>query len=554
MRVALIVSALAATCGGACAQAAPPAIDVDYRIVGRIPGRDGSWDFASVDTVGGALYIARGEAIERVDLATHKVVDALAPARRAHSVLAIDGGETVFETDGETGLARFVSVKDGKVLAEIATGAKPDAAFVDPATGLIAVMNAGDGDVALIDPKTRTLVGKITVGGALEFGVADGKGGGFVNVEDANAIARIGFKSKRRTGTIALPGCDGPTGLALVANGTRLISACANHVALVIDAKSGKTLTTLRIGADPDAVLVDEARGLAFIPCGGTGTLVALTIADPNHIAVAGVIATQRGAKTGAIDPRDGRIYLPAATLGPIAKGAKRGQPAPGSFTVLVLAPATKGDKTLQYLDSAAFEPARTLPAPAPKGSPAEALELKRIHALIDGADAARIAQAKADSDLEDPSIFDKAAGRDLKALPNTWALLKLVQGETDLTVGLSKNFFNRVRPWGVDTTIHNCENEPGAKPTRGYPSGHSGLGYSVGWTLAQLLPDRAPAILDRARDYAVSREICGAHYATDTEASHVVGTLSAWMLANDPRLSGLYKAAREELATPATH
>ncbi|WP_093222789.1 phosphatase PAP2 family protein [Sphingomonas sp. NFR15] len=552
MRVAFIAAALAAACGGVCAQAAPTATDVHYRIVDRIPGRDGAWDFASIDPAGNALYIARGDAIERVDLATHKVVDSLAPARRAHSVLALDSGEMVFETDGETGLARFVSVKNGAVLAEVATGAKPDAAFVDPATGLIAVMNAGDGTVALIDPRTRTLAGKITVGGSLEFGVTDGEGGAFVNIEDANAIARIDLKSKRRTGTIALPGCDGPTGLALVANGARLISACANHVALVIDAKSGKTLATLAIGADPDAVLVDETRGLAFIPCGGSGTLVALSIVDPHHIAVAGIIPTQRGAKTGALDPRDGRIYLPAATLEPVAKGSKRGQPVSGSFTVLVLAPAKKGDKALQYLNQADFVPTRTLPAPPPKGSAAEALELARIHALINGADAARIAQAKADSDREDPSIFDTAARRDLRALPNTWALLTLVQSETDLAIGSSKDFFNRTRPWGVDTTIHNCENEPGAKPMRGYPSGHSGLGYSVGWTLAQLLPDRAPAILDRARDYAVSREICGAHFASDTEASHVVGTLAAWKLANDPRLSGLYEAAREELATSA--
>ena len=61
--------------------------------------------------------------------------------------------------------------------ATIATGKKPDAAFHDRATGLIAVMNAGDGNVTLIDPRTRTLAGSIAVGGALEFAVADGHGG-----------------------------------------------------------------------------------------------------------------------------------------------------------------------------------------------------------------------------------------------------------------------------------------------------------------------------------------------------------------------------------------
>ena len=533
----------------ACACAAAEPAPTPYHIVDRIAGRDGGWDFASIDPVNGRLYVARTDAVERIDLGDKKVVDALAPARHAHAVLVLDNGATVFETDGETGLGRFVASADGKVVAEVATGTKPDAAFVDPATGLIAVMNAGDGTVAVVDPTSRRLTGKITVGGGLEFGVPDQAGGAFVNIEDRNEIARIDLKSRRRTGTIALPDCEGPTGLALVANGTRLIAACANRVALVVDPRTGRTVATLPIGDDPDAVLVDAQRGLAFIPCGGTGTLIAISIADPSKIAIVSVIPTQRGAKTGAIDPRDGRIYLPTATLAPVAPGAKRGKAVPGTFTVLVLAPTQKGQKSLQYLDPAAFVPARSLPAPPVTGGPIEKVELARIHALVDGAGPARRAQAATDAENENPSIFDTVIGRDLQSMPNTWALLRLVQTETDHAIGFSKTAFDRTRPWGVDPTIHPCEDVTGKKPSRGYPSGHAGLAYSVGWTLAQLVPDRAPAIFARAADYAVSREICGAHFASDTEASHVIGTLSASTLLGDPRLTGLVEAARAELA-----
>ncbi|MBV1691592.1 YncE family protein [Novosphingobium sp. G106] len=312
---------------------------VSYSVVDRIPAADGGWDFAAVDADSGKLYVARSNAITAVDLASRNVTDHLADAHRGHQVLSIEGGKTLFETDGETGLGRFISATDGSVLAEVATGTKPDAAFLDPKTGLIAVMNAGDGTVALLDPAKRSLAGKIDVGGGLEFAVADGKGGAFINIEDANTIVHVDLVGRRKTGTIALPGCEGPTGLALVANGTRLISACANEVALVIDTATGKTLETLAIGRDPDAVLVDEARGLAFIPCGGSGTLIALAIGDADHIHVAQTIQTQVGAKTGAIDPRNGRIYLPTATLAPPEPGAKRGKPVPGSFVVLVVAP-----------------------------------------------------------------------------------------------------------------------------------------------------------------------------------------------------------------------
>jgi hypothetical protein len=310
-----------------------------YKIVDRIPAADGSWDFATVDAPRGKLYVARGNAIMAVDLATRKVTDRLADAHRGHQVLILEAGRTVFETDGETGLGRFVSAADGTVLAEVATGAKPDAAFLDPHTGLIAVMNAGDGTIALLDPAKRRLAGKITVGGGLEYGVADGKGGAFVNIEDANAIARVDLISRNRTNTIALPGCEGPTGLALVANGRRLIAACANEAALVVDTGDGHVVARLPIGRGPDAVLVDEARQRAFIPCGGSGTLVVLAIGDMDHVHVAGIIPTQVGAKTGAIDPRDGRIYLPSATFAPAEPGARHGKPIPGSFAILVLAP-----------------------------------------------------------------------------------------------------------------------------------------------------------------------------------------------------------------------
>ena len=322
-----------------CCGLARPAANGAYQVEGRIAGEDGGWDYASVDPAAGRLYVARSNAIMAVDLADKTVVPALAKAQRAHSVLPLPGGKELLETDGESGLARFIDAATGAVIAEVASGKKPDAAFLDPATGLIAVMNAGDGRVALIDRNEHKLVGRIDVGGSLEFGVADGKGGVFVNIEDRNAIAVLDLKARRVVKRIALTGCDGPTGLGLVAGGTRLISACANNVAMVVDVRAGKVVDKLVIGAGPDAVLVDAGRGRAFIPCGESGTLIAIDTKDAARIRVTDTITTQVGAKTGAVDPRDGRIYLPAATLGAPEPGAKRGKPVPGSFAVLVIAP-----------------------------------------------------------------------------------------------------------------------------------------------------------------------------------------------------------------------
>ncbi|HWU02330.1 MAG TPA: YncE family protein [Novosphingobium sp.] len=310
-----------------------------YHVVESVKGSDGGWDFANVDPVRGVLYVARTNSVMSVDLATRKVSDALAPVNGGHQALPINGGATVVATSGKNGMTQFVEASTGRVVAQVASGNKPDAAFYDAATGRVAVMSPGNDTITSIDAKTHRVTGTMKLAGGLEFAVSNGKGGAFVNLEDASMIAEVDLKAGRLLRKIALPGCTGPTGLARVAGGRRLISACANGVAVVVDAASGKALASLPIGKDADAVLVDEARGLAFVPCGGSGTLVALDIRDADHIAVAQVIPTQIGAKTGAVDPRDGRIYLPTATLAAPEPGAKRGKPVPGTFVILVVAP-----------------------------------------------------------------------------------------------------------------------------------------------------------------------------------------------------------------------
>jgi DNA-binding beta-propeller fold protein YncE len=311
----------------------------DYAVVDRIAGADGGWDYASLDTEGGRLYVSRSNAVMAVDLATRKVTDALAPAQGAHSAFAIDGGRTVVETDGRTGTTRFIDAMTGKVEDEIATGKKPDAALYDAFTGRVVVMSPGSSTVTEIDAKTRKVVAQFALAGGLEAAGADGKGHVWVNLEDAGALSEIDAVAGKVLRTIKLPGCEGPTGLAMVAGARRVISACANGVASVTDTGSGKVIATLTIDKGPDFALADETRHRAFIPCGGSGTLVEIATDNPDAIHVVAHIPTQISARTGAIDPRDGRIYLPAAKFEAPAPGERRGKMVPGSFVVLVVAP-----------------------------------------------------------------------------------------------------------------------------------------------------------------------------------------------------------------------
>lgn len=217
----------------------------------------------------------------------------------------------------------------------------------------------------------------------------------------------------------------------------------------------------------------------------------------------------------------------------------------------LVLAPmsALAGTQPqFQLLLPATVKPQDILPPPAARGSVQEAAELAAVHALIAAATPARMAQARWDDAHEDPSLFDAALGVKLATLPATWTLLKAVQNEGDAAADTAKVYFGRTRPWGVDPTVARCDAEPQAKPTRSYPSGHATLAYSTGFVLARLLPGHAAEVLARAADYALSRQICGVHFPSDTEASHVLGSVVALDLLANPDFRRMFEAARAEL------
>ncbi|MDR3512785.1 MAG: hypothetical protein P4L73_14205 [Caulobacteraceae bacterium] len=328
---AVAVSALAAAAG---VQAAP-----SYGLAERIKAPDGGYDYASFDPVRRRLYVSRAGGVTAVDVDSGVVTGHLTDAQKAHESLPLNDGGALLVTDSGSNTAHLVDALSGKPLAEIPTGQKPDAALFDPASGVALAVDGRSGELTLIDPKAGKAVGTIAVGGALEFGVADGAGRVFVNVEDQNRIAVVDTRQRALVGHYALAGCEGPTGLAYVADAGVLIAACANRLAKLIRASDGKDLGSLVIGAGPDAVIYDAERRLAFIPCGRDGMLEVVAVSASGQAAIVQSLPTQAGARTGALDPKTGRLYLPTARF---ALSASGGRPVaqPGTFEILVVAPA----------------------------------------------------------------------------------------------------------------------------------------------------------------------------------------------------------------------
>jgi DNA-binding beta-propeller fold protein YncE len=113
---------------------------------------------------------------------------------------------------------------------------------------------------------------------------------------------------------------------------------------VVLNASSGEVVTSLNTGPGTDAVAYDPDRGLIYAANGGAqGTLTIVHQDVTDTYAVIQNLATRQRARTLAVDPSTGQVFLVTDLLGidlaqPGKIGSLKPAPANGSFQVLVVA------------------------------------------------------------------------------------------------------------------------------------------------------------------------------------------------------------------------
>jgi DNA-binding beta-propeller fold protein YncE len=241
----------------------------------------------------------------------------------------------------------MMSIFDLKTLNRIndvkTTGDNPDAIMFEPHTRHVFTFN-GRGKNATVFDTHGKVVATIDLGGKPEFGVSDGAGRVFVNVEDTSELVSIDAKKNVVTARWKLAPCESPSGLAIDRKHHRLFTVCENEMMAVVDSTNGHVVTTVPTGKGTDAAAFDDERQLAFASNGQSATLTIVHEASPDKYEVVDNVATQRSARTMALDPKTHHIFLPAAKFGdapaPTEKNPRPRPPVvPGSFELLEVVP-----------------------------------------------------------------------------------------------------------------------------------------------------------------------------------------------------------------------
>jgi YVTN family beta-propeller protein len=303
------------------------------------------WDYVVYDPASGRVYVAHGPKVSVVDAKKGTVIGTVGDfPGGSHGIGISTATRTGYTDDGKAGVAIPFDLATLKTAAPIPTAPDADGVVFDPASNHMLIINGDSGSVTVIDPATNRSLATIQTGGGLEFGLVDGQGKFFVDGAEKGEIVRIDTSTNAVDAHWPMPGCVKPHGIAMDMSTRRIFASCANQVMVVVDADKGTNVATIPIGSYTDFAAFDPVRKLAF-SSNGDGTLSVIQEKDANTFVALPPIKTAVSARTMAIDPKSGRLFLAAADVAKIDPPATPGgrphvQFVPGSLKLLVFDPS----------------------------------------------------------------------------------------------------------------------------------------------------------------------------------------------------------------------
>lgn len=314
-----------------------------YRITHQVslPGNEG-WDYLLYDQARHRLFVSHGTRVLVVDADKLAVTGEIPDTPGVHGIALADDLGRGYVSAGRAGSVVVFDLQTLARLKEIkVTGENPDAILYDPATHRVFTFNGRGRNATAIDARTDEILGTIALDAKPEFAATDGKGRVYVNLEDRNSLAALDPHKLSVLSTWPLAGCEEPSGLAIDARHGHLMAVCGNKLLAVVDTASGKLLGTAPIGAGVDAAAFDPGTDLAFASC-GEGVLTVVRIGPAGRPEVVESVATQRGARTMALDLEKHRVFLVTADFSPpppptAEQPHPRPSIVPGSVRLLVL-------------------------------------------------------------------------------------------------------------------------------------------------------------------------------------------------------------------------
>lgn len=281
-----------------------------YHVIKKIPiPGQGGFDYLTIDGSARRLYVSHGTQVEVLDVDSGAIVGKIPNTMGVHGIAIAPELGRGFVSDGQTATVTIFDLKTLKPIAEVPAGKKPDAIIYDSASSQVFAFNGGSDSTTVISAADGKVVGTLDLGGGPEFAAADGDGYVFNNLEDQSKLVKINSKKLSVDERWPLAPCEAPSSMAMDRPNRRIFIGCRSKVMAVVDADSGKVITTVAIGDHVDASAFDPESKLIF-NSNGEGTISIIHEDSPDTYSVVQTVKTLPRAKTLALDLQTHRVFL----------------------------------------------------------------------------------------------------------------------------------------------------------------------------------------------------------------------------------------------------
>jgi len=281
-----------------------------YHVIKKIPiPGQGGFDYLTIDGSARRLYVSHGTQVEVLDVDSGAIVGKIPNTMGVHGIAIAPELGRGFVSDGQTATVTIFDLKTLKPIAEVPAGKKPDAIIYDSASSQVFAFNGGSDSTTVISAADGKVVGTLDLGGGPEFAAADGDGYVFNNLEDQSKLVKINSKKLSVDERWPLAPCEAPSSMAMDRPNRRIFIGCRSKVMAVVDADSGKVITTVPIGDHVDESAFDPESKLIF-NSNGEGTISIIHEDSPDKYSIVQTVKTLPRAKTLALDLKTHRVFL----------------------------------------------------------------------------------------------------------------------------------------------------------------------------------------------------------------------------------------------------
>src|SRR5216684_3495325 len=304
----------------ALAGAAPGSYHLLKKIpLGAAPGGGEYFDYITVDPAARRVYLSHGTEFKVLDADNFAVVGTISgDFKRNHGAAVVPELGKGFISDGELGAAVMFDLKTLKTTGQIKAEKDADSIYYDPASKHVFTFNGSSKNSTVIDPAKGTVLATISLGGAPEQAVADGKGMFYDVLEDTNEVVAIDTRTNTVKSRWPVAPAGAPVSITMDRQHRRLFVGGRNPKLLVMmDADTGKVIgPSFPIGDRVDTNIFDPESGMVASAT-RDGTIHIFHADSPDKLSVVETVKTEFGAKTMGIDPKTHNLFATTSDFGP---------------------------------------------------------------------------------------------------------------------------------------------------------------------------------------------------------------------------------------------